>query len=126
MVPSRRALPPQIVQEFGHALKKARAQLLKEVATTEAELHATEEREIGAPVEDAERATRQGVLAGLDDRERAELDDIEAGLERLRTGTFGVCEECQGEIPISRLRAMPAARRCLACQSIRERRVSTP
>jgi RNA polymerase-binding protein DksA len=110
-----------MVQELGDALKKARAQLLKEVATTEAELEASAEREIGASVEDAERTSRQGVLAGLDDRERAELDDIDAGLERLRAGTFGVCEGCHGDIPLPRLRAMPAARRCLACQSIRER-----
>ena len=125
MTLSRRLLPPQVVQEFGKALKTARAQLLKEVATTEAELHATEEREIGAPVEDAERAARQGILAGLDDRERAELEDIEVGLERLRAGTFGVCEDCHGDIPMARLRAMPAARCCLACQSIRERRSTT-
>ena len=120
MAPSQRRWPPQIIQEFGQALNEARAQLLKEVTAMEAELHATEEREIGAPVEDAERATRRGILAGLDDRERAELDDIEAGLERLRAGTFGLCEDCHGEIPLSRLRATPAARRCLTCQSIRE------
>ena len=126
MAPIRRPLSPKIIQEFAHALNEARAQLLKEVATTEAELHATEEREIGAPLEDAERAARRGVLAGLDDRERAELDDIEAGLERLRAGTFGLCEDCRGEIPMPRLRAIPATRRCLACQGIREEARKTP
>ena len=120
MAPNQRPWPPQVIREFGQALNEMRAQLLKEVAGTEAELHATEEREVGAPVEDAERATRRGILAGLDDRERAELDDLEAGLERLRAGAFGLCEDCHGEIPVSRLRATPSVRRCLTCQSIRE------
>jgi DnaK suppressor protein len=120
MAPTRRPLPPRIVQEFGHALHEARAQLLRAVATTEEELHAIEEREIGAPLEDAGRAGVQGILARLDDREQAEFDDIEAGLERLRSGTFGLCEECHGEIPMPRLRALPTARRCLACQSAQE------
>jgi RNA polymerase-binding transcription factor len=114
-------LPPSIVKEFGRALNEARAQLLKAVATTEAELHTIEEREIGAPLEDAGRVVLQGVLGRLDDREQAEFDEIEAGLERLRSGTFGLCEQCHGEIPMMGLRALPSARRCLACQSIREK-----
>ena len=120
MAPSKRPLPPSIVQEFGRLLHGARVQLLREVATTEAELHTIEEREIGAPLEDAGRVVLQGILARLDDREQAEFDDIEAGLERLRSGFFGVCERCHGEIPMPRLRALPSARRCLACQSIQE------
>lgn len=122
MASTNRPLPPSVVQEFGGALSKARTQLLRAVATTEAELHAIEEREIGAPLEDAGRVTLQGILARLDDREQAEFDDIETGLERLRSGAFGVCEQCHGEIPMPRLRALPTARRCLACQSIRETR----
>ena len=120
MSPSGRPLSPKIVQEFGHALTEARSQLLREVSTTETELHETEEREIGAPFEDAERTATRRVLARLDDREREELDHIEAALGRLRAGAFGLCEDCHGEIPLPRLRAMPTARLCLACQSIRE------
>lgn len=121
MAPIKRSLPPDIVQEFGHALNEARGQLLRAVATTEAELHTIEEREIGAPLDDAGRAAIQGVLARLDDRAQAELDDIEAGLLRLRAGTFGLCEACHGEIPMSRLRAVPTALRCLGCQSFQEK-----
>ena len=120
MVPTSRPLLPGIVQEFGRVLNEARAELLRAVATTEAELHAIEEREIGAPLEDAARVALLGILARLDDREQEEFDDIEAGLERLRSGTFGVCEECRGQIPMPRLRAIPTARRCLTCQSLRE------
>lgn len=120
MATTRRLLPPSIVREFGEGLHEARAQLLRAVATTEGELHAIEGREIGAPLEDAGRAAMQGLLARLDDREQAEFDDIEAALARLRAGAFGLCEECQGQIPMPRLRAVPTARRCLGCERLRE------
>ena len=38
------------------------------------------------------------------------------------TGSFGVCEDCGGPIPLPRLRAVPWARHCLGCQTRDERR----
>lgn len=40
--------------------------------------------------------------------------DIEDALERMDTGTYGLCEECGEEIPIDRLEANPSARMCMA------------
>jgi RNA polymerase-binding protein DksA len=56
------------------------------------------------------------VLSRLERRQRHELDEIEDALARLENGTFGLCESCGRAIPLARLRAMPAARRCLDCQ----------
>jgi RNA polymerase-binding transcription factor DksA len=35
--------------------------------------------------------------------------------EKIRQGTYGVCEVCGGQIPSGRLRAVPEATRCVAC-----------
>jgi RNA polymerase-binding transcription factor DksA len=43
------------------------------------------------------------------------LEEIGAALERINQGTFGRCEDCQGEIPRARLQAVPYARYCVAC-----------
>lgn len=45
-----------------------------------------------------------------------ELREIEAAQERLREGTYGVCEECGEDIPFARLQAYPGARLCIADQ----------
>lgn len=50
-----------------------------------------------------------------------ELRDIEAAQARLRAGTFGVCMDCDGEIALARLTCHPTAKRCIQCQSKRER-----
>jgi RNA polymerase-binding transcription factor DksA len=44
------------------------------------------------------------------------LAEIAAALERLDKGTFGRCEECQGEIlPKARLKEVPYTRYCVDC-----------
>jgi RNA polymerase-binding transcription factor DksA len=35
--------------------------------------------------------------------------------EKIRQGTYGVCDVCGGQIPPGRLEAVPEATRCLAC-----------
>ena len=40
--------------------------------------------------------------------------DVDEALERMDGGTYGVCEECNEEIPLDRLEANPAARTCIA------------
>jgi DnaK suppressor protein len=42
--------------------------------------------------------------------------EIEAALDRLRSGEYGVCQECETRIADRRLNALPWARYCLTCQ----------
>jgi len=48
--------------------------------------------------------------------ETQELRDIEVALARIGDGSYGICIECGGEIGRARLKADPAAMRCLPCQ----------
>jgi RNA polymerase-binding protein DksA len=45
------------------------------------------------------------------------LAEIDAALERLGTGTYGVCESCGEKIAEGRLEARPVARTCITCAS---------
>lgn len=45
------------------------------------------------------------------------LNEVNSALERMKTGTYGICINCPGEeIPLERLRAYPSANTCLKCQ----------
>jgi DnaK suppressor protein len=44
------------------------------------------------------------------------LKRIDQALLRLEEGTYGRCQECDAEIPAPRLRALPFAALCCACQ----------
>ena len=53
---------------------------------------------------------------------RAEtLTRIDAALVRLDAGKYGSCFECESEISERRLRALPFAVRCQACEGRREK-----
>ena len=102
--------------EFRALLREARQQLLRTVAATDGELASLSSHEPGALVEDSARGAMSDLLARLEGRERHELDEIQAAQARLETGSFGVCEDCGGAVPLPRLRALPWARHCVGCQ----------
>ena len=43
------------------------------------------------------------------------LAEVNAALDRVRLGTFGLCETCSKPIGLARLTALPYARRCIRC-----------
>jgi RNA polymerase-binding protein DksA len=49
-------------------------------------------------------------------RDLRELSDVEHALARLADGSYGECVDCGRVIPFARLKAYPAAKRCVACQ----------
>ena len=57
-------------------------------------------------------------------RDKEKLLAIEEALEKIREGTYGVCEECGDEIGAGRLKAMPLAKLCVTCQSRLEKEMA--
>ncbi len=57
------------------------------------------------------------LLLLLGDREREKVRNIDEALARLEEGEYGICEDCEEEIPLGRLKAMPFARLCVKCKT---------
>ncbi len=74
------------------------------------------------PAEQATGNAEQAISLGLLESQTREIREIDEALERIRDGTFGVCEECGKAVPAARLEAIPYARRCAACQVKEENR----
>ena len=49
--------------------------------------------------------------------ESAAVEQINEAIERIDSGTYGVCEICHLPIPPARLKALPSAHLCVQCQS---------
>ena len=67
-----------------------------------------------------EREDERGLGQTITDIEARELAAVKAALARLRDGEYGLCAQCDAEIPFDRLRAEPWALRCVACEGARE------
>ncbi len=101
-------------KEFVESQKQ---KLLQEKARLEKEV--TEENkypEMGTSIEDTAQETGE-----LNDTNAIkvnlgkELKAVKSALKRIEDGTYGVCQQCGGEIDKGRLLAYPAANRCVKC-----------
>jgi len=56
------------------------------------------------------------VASQLAELESRELGQIERALNKLKQGTYGLCEGCSKKIPVARLNALPFSTTCVDCQ----------
>lgn len=77
--------------------------------------------EVGDEADQAGQSLEKELQFELSDNERNQLDQIEGALRKMDKGTYGLCEQCQKEIPKPRIEALPFARYCIACQGSAER-----
>jgi len=57
----------------------------------------------------------------LKSRNSVYLKKVKYALDKIQAGTFGVCEECEGDIGMTRLHARPTATLCIHCKEEEER-----
>jgi RNA polymerase-binding protein DksA len=97
-----------------------RRNLFRQIAQGEEELRWFE-RDIESEVEErGQEETMVRLLDRLDGRAKAEIEAIDQALVRIDSGRYGRCEVCGKDIPQSRLEALPAATRCMACEQAGE------
>jgi len=116
--------------------KKLRKEFLKQAAETLTETKKQLLREIqGRVKEETEGSKDEGRdtydLASderdreinfiLNDREREKLLAIDEALQRIKDKAYGVCESCEGEIHLGRLKVLPFTRLCVRCQEENEK-----
>lgn len=53
-------------------------------------------------------------------RERTLINKIRQSLEDIENGDYGICEDCEEDISVARLKARPVASRCIKCKTKQE------
>lgn len=64
----------------------------------------------------ASQEINRSFLLRLRERDRKLLKKIEKAIEKIDSGTYGICESCGAEIPIERLEARPVTDLCIECK----------
>jgi DnaK suppressor protein len=62
----------------------------------------------------------QSFTIRLREREEKLLKKTDAALQRIKDGSYGICEECGEEIEVKRLIARPVTTLCIDCKSRQE------
>lgn len=103
----------QELKKIGHLLQQRRADLVSAFTAAQSELDALKAQERDPEYEEgAQTDLADFTLSKLMDNQRTELQAIDGALARLEAGTFGTCVDCDGEIEMRRLQAVPFALRC--------------
>jgi len=98
-------------KEFETILKSEKAKIKSNIEDLEIELNTIGSEDEIDDIEDMaelqiDNTTDQALLQQLE----AEITEIDAALERIKAGTYGICEKSGKHIPIERLKANPSAR----------------
>jgi len=104
--------------DIRRALERQRAAILEEVEevlTNRPDLEALPDVSDQASAE-----ADQNFSMRIRDRERKLLKKIEEALARMSSGTYGICERCDGNIPYKRLKARPVTTLCIECKTLQE------
>jgi DnaK suppressor protein len=76
----------------------------------------------GGDVVDFASDSAMGELSSqLAEVENRELQHLEVALQKMKAGTFGKCDACQSNIPLTRLQALPYAAYCITCKRAAEK-----
>ncbi|MGH7930913.1 MAG: TraR/DksA family transcriptional regulator [Candidatus Binatia bacterium] len=94
--------------------------IVKDLVATQRGLDSFAEERETELYEAAQEELMARVLRQLGGRAKQQLDEIEAALAKIADGEYGICAECEEDIPVARLRVMPAAEYCVPCASKRE------
>ena len=78
--------------------------------------HSADSQEQAQELENAE------VIDALGNETRRELSRIAVALAQIKAETYGICVDCDREIPLARLQAYPFADRCIRCATAAEAR----
>lgn len=123
------ALDRRQVEELSAAIEARYRALLEEIR---AEVERSRDEQYGAvagATHDSGDEALADLIADLDhaevSRDLGELRSLEAARRRIADGVYGLCVDCGADIPLERLRAQPAAARCVACQSRHEKTYRT-
>lgn len=99
-------------------MERQRASLLGDVGEV---LTEHQDQEAFPDVSDqASAEVDQNFSMRIREREQKLLKKIDEALDRMKTGTYGICERCGEDIPYKRLKARPVTTLCIECKTIQE------
>ncbi|MCD6138563.1 MAG: TraR/DksA C4-type zinc finger protein [Deltaproteobacteria bacterium] len=91
-----------------------RKEIFNRVRELESDWDSLAERDIELE-EEAQKADLSSLFNLLDELGKEEIEEIDLALSKMASGNYGICESCQKQISLKRLKAFPEARLCSKC-----------
>jgi RNA polymerase-binding transcription factor DksA len=125
-VPSTREERTELEAIVRREHKRLKRELREEIEQSRRETLGAVEGGVGDSADESVADLLSDLDAAEITRDLGDVRALEAAIGRLTAGTYGRCEDCGTDIPVARLRAQPAALRCIACQGVYEKTYARP
>src|SRR4030042_1821432 len=111
----KKGIDKRTLTGFKKILLKEREQIVgevKQIYESSKEMGQDGTQDIG---DEAANIYNKQILLSLNENERMRLNEVDESLDRIMSGTYGICEECGGPISLKRLEVRPVAKYCVPC-----------
>jgi len=109
------------LETFQNNLLDRRVQIDKNLRGTTLELEGMRDLELNDEGDHAAAAAETMIDSAILVQQRKELNEIELALDKIKQGTYGICEMCEEDIDKLRLEVKSFARFCITCREINEK-----
>lgn len=106
------------MRSIKHDLERQRSALSRSIKSAGTARDADHGREIVKDPYGAASLTHDDEIAiTVADHRARQLEEVTRALDEMKAGRYGICRECGEPIAKARLKVMPFATRCVACQA---------
>ena len=104
---------------FNQLLNERLDRLLEQAGDTVVDMHSPKEN-FPDPTDRASEEENRNFMLRIRDREHKLIKKVKKALLRIENKSFGICETCEEEISLERLRARPVTTQCIECKTREE------
>ena len=108
------------VQNFKNILEERRKTILDNLQNNSNEIEALHNSVPSDSIDFSIIETGSQIDFAISTNLKEELLEIKDSLEKIKNGSYGICESCGDDIDIQRLKVKPHARYCITCRHIKE------
>ena len=106
---------------FKEMLDERKRQIKKNIEDVYQEMEGLNDSEANDEIDHASISTDRMIEEAITAQQAKELGEIEFALGKIKSGIYGVCEMCEEDISIQRLKVKPHAKYCIVCREIVEK-----
>jgi DnaK suppressor protein len=114
-------LTKEEMEEFKNRLLDRRVQIERNLEGTTLEMKEMRDLELNDEGDYAAASAESIVDSAILVQQRKELAEIDLALDKIKNGTYGICEMCEEPIGRARLEVKNFARFCIICREINEK-----
>ena len=107
--------------QFYSQLESIRSELMGGVEKSNLGVKENEVGQVADISDDAARTYNRQLEGELEEQEWKKLKQVDSAIEKINTGEYGICTQCETTIPEARLEVVPYTEFCTQCLSEMEK-----